>query len=67
MDRVLEPLVEELTVFVSDSGYPFEIASGKGYLRGSVLAVLADTSASQGLGGYKDYWWSMPQLPSLHD
>ena len=54
MDKILEPLVEDLKVLSSDSGYPFEIAGGKVYLRGSVLAVLADTPASQALGGYKE-------------
>ena len=54
MDKILEPLVEELKVLSSDSGYPFEIASGKVYMHGSVLAVLADTPASQALGGYKE-------------
>ena len=54
MDKILEPLVEELKVLSSDSGYPFEIAGGKVYLHGSVLAVLADTPARQALGGYKE-------------
>lgn len=54
MDKILEPLVEELKVLASDSGHPFEIAGGKVFLRGSVLAILADTPASQALGGYKE-------------
>lgn len=29
MDKILEPLVEELEILSSDSGYPFEIAGGK--------------------------------------
>lgn len=29
MDKILEPLVEELKILSSDSGYPFEIAGGK--------------------------------------
>ena len=52
--KILEPLVEELKVLSSDSGYPFEIAGGKVYSQGSVLAVLLDTPASQALGGYKE-------------
>ena len=54
MDKILEPLVEELKVLGSESGYPFEVAGGKVYLRGSVLAALADTPASQLLGEYKE-------------
>ena len=37
-----------------DHGYPFQVAGGHLYLRGSILAVLADTPASQSLGGYKE-------------
>ena len=54
IDSILEPLVEDLKVLSSDFGYPFEIAGGKIYLHGSVLAVLADTPASNSLGGYKE-------------
>ena len=50
MDKILEPLVEELEILSSDSGYPLEIAGGES----GVLAVLADTPASQALGGYKE-------------
>ena len=54
IDEILKPLVEELKILAGDCGYPFQVAGGHLYLRGSVLAVLADTPASQSLGGYKE-------------
>lgn len=53
IDRIFEPLVEELKKLGDDSGYPFQIYQGTVHLRGGLLAVVADTPASQEAGGFK--------------
>ena len=40
-----KPLVQELKILGSDRGYPFQIFGGELFLRGALLAVLADTPA----------------------
>lgn len=54
IDEILKPLLEELKILAGDYEYPFQVAGGHLYLHGFVLAFLADTPASQSLGGYKE-------------
>jgi len=54
LDPILQPLVEELKILGSDVGHSFIVGDGNLYLRGALLAVLADTPASQAVGGYKE-------------
>ena len=49
----MKPFVEELITLGSDMGYDFHIQNGIVRLRGALLAVIADTPASNFLGGYK--------------
>ena len=51
---ILKPFVEELQVLGGDLGYHFKINGGTVCLRGALLAVVADTPASNWLGGYKE-------------
>lgn len=53
IDRILEPLVEELKKLGDEAGYPFHLYHGTVNLRGGLLAVVADTPASQDAGGFK--------------
>ena len=50
----VKPFVEELKVLGRDLGYPFKICAGHICLRGALLAVVADTPASNLLGGFKE-------------
>lgn len=50
----MKPFVEELITLGSDMGYDFHIQNGIVRLRGALLAVIADTPASNFLGGYKE-------------
>lgn len=45
--------MDDLQKLGIDQGYPFIIAGGIVYLMGAVLAVIADTPASQAVGGAK--------------
>lgn len=54
LNDVLKPLVEDLKELGSETGHVFNIVGGKLYLRGAILAVLADTPASQAVGCYKE-------------
>lgn len=54
LNEILKPLVEDLKELGNQTGYPFKIAGGTVYLRGAVLAVIADTPASQAIGCYKE-------------
>lgn len=54
IDEILKPFVEELITLGSDMGYDFHIPNGIVRLRGALLAVIADTPASNLLGGYKE-------------
>ena len=52
--RILQPFVEELQILGGDLGHHFDIHGGTICLRGALLAVVADTPASNLLGGYKE-------------
>ena len=54
LNTVLHPFVQELKILGTDTGHPFAIGEGVLYLRGALLAVLADTPASQAVGGFKE-------------
>lgn len=54
IDKNFEPLVVDLKLLASDSGYIFDIPGGPVKLRGAVLAFIADTPASQKAGGFKE-------------
>lgn len=54
MDEILAPFIEELKTLGSDNGVDFRVQGGVIRLRGALLAVIADTPASQVLGGYKE-------------
>ena len=54
MDEILKPFVEELKVLGDDMGHDFQLQNGIVRLRGALLAVIADTPASQLLGGFKE-------------
>ena len=54
LNEVLKPLVEDLKELGGEQGCPFTIAGGTVYLRGAILAVIADTPASQGVGRFKE-------------
>ena len=54
LNKILEPLVDDLKELGRDSGYPFAIGRGIVYLRGAVLAGIADTPASQAFGCFKE-------------
>ncbi len=54
LDRILRPLVDELQVLGADLGYHFKIQGGSVCLRGALLAVVADTPASNLLGAFKE-------------
>ena len=53
MHCILKPFVEKLQVLGGDLGHRFKINGGTVCLRGALLAVVADTPASNWLGGYK--------------
>ncbi|KAL9977562.1 hypothetical protein ACROYT_G014981 [Oculina patagonica] len=50
MDNILAPFIEELKTLGRDTGVDLEIRGGVVRLRGALLAVIADTPASQLLG-----------------
>lgn len=52
--RILQPFVEELQILGGDLGHHFDIHGGTICLRGALLAVAADTPASNLLRGYKE-------------
>lgn len=54
INKILEPLVDDLKELGSETGYPFTIAGGTVYLQGAILAVIADTPASQAVGCFKE-------------
>ena len=54
IDAILEPFVEEVKILGVDLGYHFKICGGEICLRGALLAVVADTPASNLLGGFKE-------------
>lgn len=54
VDEILKPFLEELITLGSDMGYDIRIKNGIVRLRGALLAVIADTPASNLLGGYKE-------------
>lgn len=54
LNEVLKPLVEDLKELGGEQGCPFTIAGGTVYLRGAILAVIADTPSSQGVGRFKE-------------
>ena len=54
VDMILKPFIHELNVLGEDHGYNFRINGGNICLRGALLAVLADTPASQFLGAFKE-------------
>lgn len=54
INRVFEPLVKDLKVLGTEMGYPFSVFGGQIFLRGAVLAFLADTPASNLGAGFKE-------------
>ena len=54
MDAILKPFIDELKILGGDMGYDFQLQNGIVRLRGALFAVIADTPASQLLGGYKE-------------
>lgn len=54
LNKIFKPLVNYLQKLGMDRGYRFTIAGGIVYLRGAVLAVIADTPASQAVGSFKE-------------
>ncbi|XP_068704496.1 uncharacterized protein [Montipora foliosa] len=54
LNKILKPLVDDLQQLGTNRGYPFTIAGGIVYLRAAVLAVIADTPASQAVGCFKE-------------
>lgn len=66
VDCILKPFVSELQVLGRDLGHHFRIQGGTVCLRGALLAVVADTPASNMLGGYKECWWCKKKVPPLY-
>lgn len=54
INKILELLVDDLKQLGSETGYPFNIGGGTVHLRGAILAVIADTPASQAVGYFKE-------------
>ena len=54
INKLLEPLADDLKKLGSETGHLFTIGSGPVYLRGAILAVIADTPASQAVGCFKE-------------
>ena len=54
MDKLLAPFIEDLNRLGRDTGVDFKVHGEVVRLRGALLAVIADTPASQLLGGYKE-------------
>ena len=54
INRVFEPLVKELNLLGTERGFPFRVFGGEIFLRGAVLALLADTPASNLAAGFKE-------------
>ena len=54
IDVILKPFIEELQVPCDDLGYDFKLQNGIVRQRGALFAVIADTPASQLMGGYKE-------------
>lgn len=54
INDILKPFVEELKTLGTEHGYPFQFKFGMYHLRGALLAVLADTPASQAVAGMKE-------------
>lgn len=52
INAIFSPIVEDLQTLAN--GYPFQVYGGVLRLRGSLLALLADTPASQLCGGFKE-------------
>ena len=54
MDVILKPFINDLIVLGGEQGYDFRIQKGNICLRGALLAVVADTPASNLLGAFKE-------------
>ena len=54
VDRVLTPLREELVQLSQPAGFLFSLDQFYLSLRGAIIAVAADTPASNYMGGYKE-------------
>jgi len=52
INAIFSPIVEDLKIL--GNAYPFQVYGGVLQLRGSLLALLADTPASQLCGGFKE-------------
>ena len=52
INAIFSPVMEDSKV--RGNGYPFQVYGGVLRLRGSLLALLADTPASQLCGGFKE-------------
>ena len=72
MDEILKPFVEELKVLGDDMGHNFQLQNAIVRLRGALLAVIANTPASQLLGGFKESMagakrWCRPCMANFED
>ena len=54
MDKILAPFIKDLKRLGRDTGVDFMVRGGVVHLRGALPAVIADTPASQLLGGFKE-------------
>jgi len=54
LNTILRPFVEDLNILGTNNGHPFNVGKGVWYIRGALLAVIADTPASQAIGGFKE-------------
>lgn len=54
INELLKPLVDDLKRLGSETGQSFNIWGGTINLRGAILAVIADTPASQAVGSFKE-------------
>ena len=54
VENILAPFIKDLNILGSDMGYDFQVHNGIIRLRGALLAIVADTPASNMLGGFKE-------------
>lgn len=54
MNAFLKPMVDDIKLLGNEDGHPFALYGGTIKLRGAILAILADTPASQAAGGFKE-------------
>lgn len=54
VENILAPFIKDFNILGSDMGYDFQVHNGIIRLRGVLLAIVADTPASNMLGGLKE-------------